>query len=264
MKVSVVSGGFDPVHSGHIDYIEKASSLGDRLVILLNSDDWLKSKKGKPFMPFKERKRILESMRCVDEVIGFDDADGSCKQGLLHLLEIYNDDEIIFCNGGDRDKENIPELNIKNIKYKFGVGGSNKLNSSSKILNNWNFNQEVRVWGKFLTLYLKNNIKVKELIIDPSKGMSFQKHNHRMEVWFVHSGRCKVFYQDKERSVSEIILNPGDLFKVPVRALHQITNPFSETCKMIEIQYGSAVNENDIERLFYFPEIPDINESHNN
>ncbi len=264
MKISVVSGGFDPVHSGHIDYIEKASSLGDKLVILLNSDDWLTSKKGKPFMSFIERKRILESMRCVDEVVEFDDSDGSCKKGLLYLLEIYNDDEIIFCNGGDRNQRNIPELNIKNIKYIFGVGGSNKLNSSSKILNNWNFNQEERVWGKFLTLFQKNTIKVKELIIDSSKGMSFQRHNHRMEVWFVHSGRCKVYFQDKESSATEIILNPGDLFKVPIGALHQITNPFTESCKMVEIQYGSAVNESDIERLFYFPKIPNINESYNN
>ena len=84
MKLSVVSGGFDPIHSGHILYLEAASKLGDKLIVALNSDEWLANKKGKFFMPFNERKKIIENLQMVDEVIGFDDdQSGSC----IHALE---------------------------------------------------------------------------------------------------------------------------------------------------------------------------------
>ena len=78
MKIAVVSGGFDPIHSGHIDYISEAKKNADYLIVALNSDNWLSEKKGKPFMEFNERKQILESIKYVDKVIDFDDSDGSC------------------------------------------------------------------------------------------------------------------------------------------------------------------------------------------
>ena len=83
MKISVVSGGFDPIHSGHINYISAAKKMGDLLIVMLNSDEWLKDKKGKPFNYFSERKQILENIKDVDKVIGFkDDQVGSCINGL--------------------------------------------------------------------------------------------------------------------------------------------------------------------------------------
>ena len=75
MKISVVSGGFDPLHSGHINLLESAAGHGDKLVVLLNSDEWLTRKKGRPFMPFEERALILERMHMVDYVYGVDDSD---------------------------------------------------------------------------------------------------------------------------------------------------------------------------------------------
>ena len=75
MKISVVSGGFDPIHSGHISYIESAKEYGDFLIIALNSDNWLRNKKGKEFMPFIERKVVLENIKGVDRVIDFQDDD---------------------------------------------------------------------------------------------------------------------------------------------------------------------------------------------
>ena len=75
MKITVVSGGFDPIHSGHISYIKSAKAYGDYLIIALNSDQWLVNKKGKAFMPFEERKSVLENLKEVDEVIDFDDDD---------------------------------------------------------------------------------------------------------------------------------------------------------------------------------------------
>ena len=79
-KVSIVSGGFDPVHSGHINLMLAAKELGDELIVLLNSDRWLENKKGKPFMNFFERKMVLENLLLVDKVIEFDDSDSTAKK----------------------------------------------------------------------------------------------------------------------------------------------------------------------------------------
>ena len=139
MKIAVVSGGFDPIHSGHIDYISEAKENADYLIVALNSDHWLSKKKGRPFMEFSERKQILESIKYVDEVIDFDDTDGSCINALEKIKATYLDASIFFCNGGDRSEKNIPEKNVEGIKFIFGVGGTNKKNSSSWILKNWQY-----------------------------------------------------------------------------------------------------------------------------
>ena len=105
MKISVVSGGFDPLHSGHIQYLKASAKIGDHLVVALNSDDWLIAKKGKNFLPFSERKLILQHLEMVDEVIEFDDDElGSCKNALYKIKEKYPSDEIIFCNGETETK----------------------------------------------------------------------------------------------------------------------------------------------------------------
>ena len=136
--IVVVSGGFDPLHSGHISYLNSALCLGDKLVVCLNSDQWLIDKKKVNFLTFKERKIILENLSCVYEVIDFeDDQMGSCINGLEKVKSAYPNDKIIFCNGGDRNKENIPEMSVKDISFEFSVGGDNKMNSSSDILNNY-------------------------------------------------------------------------------------------------------------------------------
>ena len=80
MKVSIVSGGFDPIHVGHIELFERARELSDELWVILNTDDFLTNKKGKPFMPFEERRKILKSLRVVDVVIPCIDKDQTvCK-----------------------------------------------------------------------------------------------------------------------------------------------------------------------------------------
>ena len=138
MRVVVVSGGFDPIHSGHILYLLEAKKFGDRLIVALNSDEWLIKKKGKEFMPFEERKIILENIICVDQVIDFEDDDlGSCINALKSIKNMFPNDEIIFVNGGDRNKENIPEMTEEGIQFLFGIGGNFKRNSSSSILDEW-------------------------------------------------------------------------------------------------------------------------------
>ena len=254
MKIVVVSGGFDPLHSGHIAYFKSAREYGDKLIVALNSDNWLISKKKKFFLPYEERKIILENLSMVDEVMAFDDdIEGSCIHALVSLKQKYNNDEIIFCNGGDRTNKNIPEMALEGIKFEFGVGGNEKKNSSSWILKDWKYEKETRRWGHFYNLFDTLEIKVKELIIEPEEGMSFQKHAKRNEIWLVSKGSCVVNHsRSSADSKTEITLKKFDHFVVRIGEWHQIINPNQEECRIIEIQYGEKVIESDIERLYYY------------
>lgn len=259
MKIIVVSGGFDPLHSGHIEYLQNAKKLGDKLIVLLNSDLWLVNKKEKFFMPFEERKTILKNISSVNEVLDFDDDDiGSCINGLQKVKKLYPNDEIIFCNGGDRDKDNIPEMDVDNIKFEFGVGGSNKKNSSSWILKNFSYDGEDRVWGSFYNLFSdsgETEVKVKELVVKPGKGLSFQRHFHRSEIWFVSKGACTVNYSETNaEDYKKIDFKLEDTLFIKKKAWHQIINPHNKPCHIIEIQYGDKTEEDDIERLRYYEE----------
>lgn len=139
-KIVIATGGFDPIHSGHIAYLNEAKKLGDFLVVGLNSDEWLKRKKGKFFLSLNERYCILSNLKMVDFAINFDDSDNSAKNAILKIRSAYPNEKIIFANGGDRTSKNIPEmsLNDDNLEFVFGVGGDFKMNSSSWILNKWN------------------------------------------------------------------------------------------------------------------------------
>ena len=134
----LVSGGFDPLHSGHIAFFKAAKELGT-LGVAVNSDDWLIRKKGKYFMNVAERMSIIKELKCVDVAIEFSDKDDTANDAIKMALEVYN--KVIFCNGGDRTKSNIPEMakwkDDDRVTFVFGVGGDDKKNSSSWILNRW-------------------------------------------------------------------------------------------------------------------------------
>ena len=136
--IVVVTGGFDPLHSGHIVYFEDAKKLGDKLIVGINSDEWLVNKKGRPFMPLSERSEIIKNLTVVDEVITFDDQDNSASDAIRNVLEKYPNNKILFANGGDRTSGNILEMDAfkdqTNIEFVFGIGGDFKKNSSSWIL----------------------------------------------------------------------------------------------------------------------------------
>ena len=159
----------------------------------------------------------------------------------------------VFCNGGDRGAENIPEMNVKGVSFKFGVGGEQKINSSSIILREWQHQSEERVWGKFYNLFQDHRLKLKELVVQPNQGMSFQRHHQRSEIWFVSRGSCIVRHSlDGPENVNETNLSTEDVFHIKQGEWHQLINPFEESCHIIEIQYGELTSEEDIERLFYY------------
>jgi D-beta-D-heptose 7-phosphate kinase/D-beta-D-heptose 1-phosphate adenosyltransferase len=137
MKIIICSGGFDPIHSGHIAYFRSAKALGDTLVVGVNSDEWLIRKKGRPFMPLDERLRIVQSIKYVDYTMKFNDDDDSAKHLIHNVKLMWPAGEIIFANGGDRNETNNREADVDGVTFVFGVGGSHKINSSSEILKSW-------------------------------------------------------------------------------------------------------------------------------
>ena len=150
MKIVLCTGGYDPIHSGHIAYFKSARELGDKLIVGVNSDSWLVRKKAQAFMPWEERANIVASLRDVDRVINFNDDDGTAKDAIRKVKDIFPEHEIIFANGGDRTKDNIPEMDLleeyTNLEFVFGVGGTNKANSSSWILQEWKAPKTERSW----------------------------------------------------------------------------------------------------------------------
>ena len=139
MRVVIVSGGFDPIHSGHIEHFKEAKKLGDILIVGLNSDEWLTRKKGKPFMPIEERMAVIRELRMVDSAVAFNDDNNSSIDLINKALVLF--DDVLFANGGDRTQDNIPEIDAfdkdPRVQFAFGVGGTHKQNSSSWILKEW-------------------------------------------------------------------------------------------------------------------------------
>lgn len=249
MKIVLVTGGFDPLHSGHIEYFKAAKQLGDKLVVGLNSDAWLTRKKGQPFMPITERISIIENLKMVDHCILYNDDDGSSIEAIRNVKMMYPNDEIIFANGGDRTSYNIPEMSVSNITFQFGVGGENKLNSSSWILREWKQPKVVRSWGYYRILHDVNGCKVKELTVDPGKSLSMQKHQLRSEYWLVSEGKCDVLsMMNNGYKLPTQTLTTHNSYKIPAGDWHQLSNPYDEPCRIVEIQYGELCVEQDIER----------------
>jgi cytidyltransferase-like protein len=250
-KIVLVTGGFDPLHSGHIAYFNEAKKLGDILVVGVNSDAWLTRKKGAPFMPLLERTNIVRNLKMVDYVIDFPDEDGSAKGAIQMVRQSYPQDQIIFANGGDRTNDNIPEMDVAdaNTKFVFGVGGFNKANSSSWILQEWKTPKTERQWGYYRVLHDVPGMKVKELTVNPGCSLSVQRHWKRAEYWIVSEGSCVVKMQlDGGYQLPSITLEQHRSHKIHVAEWHQLTNPFDVPCRIVEVQYGDQCIEEDIER----------------
>ena len=147
-KVRLVTGGFDPIHSGHISYFKRAKDLSNYLIVGLNTEEWLTRKKGQYFQSWKERAEIIRHLNMVDAVISWDDSDDSARGAIRKCLEISK--EVIFCNGGDRGSSNTPEVmgfaNNERVTFKYGIGGTDKMNSSSWILHGY-FERQKKLLG---------------------------------------------------------------------------------------------------------------------
>jgi cytidyltransferase-like protein len=249
MKIVLVTGGFDPLHSGHIAYFKAAKQLGNLLVVGVNSDDWLTRKKGRSFMPACERKAIIENIYQVHKVIEFDDTDNSAIDAIRKVKAMFPRDHIVFANGGDRTKDNIPEMVFDDVEFIFGVGGEDKKNSSSWILEEWKAPRTERQWGYYRVLHEVSGMKVKELTVEPKKQLSMQRHNLRAEYWIVSEGQAIVNRtMDTGYILPPVILQTHDEYCVPVTEWHQLTNPYDVPVKVVEIQYGENCIEEDIER----------------
>ena len=250
MKIVLITGGFDPLHSGHIAYFKAAKTLGDILIVGLNSDDWLVRKKGAAFMPWNERLCIINNLSMVDEVYTFDDDDGSARHFIQQARAHYPDAELIFANGGDRTKDNIPEMDVidSNLTFVFGVGGENKKNSSSWILQEWKAPKTERPWGYYRILHEVPGVKVKELTVESGKSLSMQRHQYRSEYWLVSEGSAIVNRWHEDYDLPPVILNKHDEYCITTNEWHQLTNPNQEPVRVVEIQYGEQCIEEDIER----------------
>jgi D-beta-D-heptose 7-phosphate kinase/D-beta-D-heptose 1-phosphate adenosyltransferase len=247
MKIVLVTGGFDPIHSGHIAYFKSAKLLGDMLIVGLNSDEWLERKKGRAFMPWSERLCIINNLTMVDEVYTFDDEDGSAKHFIQQVRAHYPDSQLIFANGGDRTATNIPEMDVNdnNIEFVFGIGGEDKKNSSSWILEDWRTNRTERAWGCWKVISdVDTTVKVKELIVTPGKKLSMQRHQHRNEFWYVVKGEGRVNWR-----VGATDIQKHSTIRIDTMEWHQLENTGTTNLHVIEIQHGSECVEDDIERL---------------
>lgn len=213
----LVSGGFDPLHVGHLRHLQAAAELG-RVVVALNSDAWLARKKGYAFMSWVERHEILAGLKSVAYVTGMDDADGTACEAIQRVRPA------IFAKGGDRGPGNTPEAELcarLGIAVRYGVGGSDKPQASSALVE--------RQWGFYRVLHEQPGFKVKLLTVMPGRATSLQRHHHRAEHWI-----------DPARDRYEFV-QKGEV--------HQLQNAGTEPLHIVEVQSGERCEESDIERL---------------
>ena len=249
-KIILVTGGFDPIHSGHIEYLQSAKDLGETLVVGLNSDEWLTRKKGRPFMSFEERQSVIENLKMVDKVISFDDSDDTAHGAIFKVMSTFGyGKKIIFANGGDRTKDNIPEMKLwsDKVEFVFGVGGVGKKNSSSWILDEWKNPKTIRPWGWYRVLDDRQGYKVKELVIEPGKSLSYQRHLKRAEHWYVLKGKCLLKTKYKNNEDTQVITENRH-YDVGRKVWHQGSNIEDTPCHILEVQHGDECIEEDIER----------------
>ena len=140
--ITIVSGGFDPIHPGHIMMMKDCLKFSNYLIVGVNSNKWLINKKGNYFMDIQHRIYVVSNLNVVNETMEFEDDDkGSANNLLIKIRNKYSNDKIIFANGGDRsDSSKILEFETAkqyNIDLKFGIGGSHKESSSSDLLKRW-------------------------------------------------------------------------------------------------------------------------------
>lgn len=214
-------------------------------------------------MPIEERAAIIKELECVDEVISFDDEDNSACAAIGYVLATKGSRwKLIFANGGDRTNTTTPEYTAwgdhPDVEFAWGVGGEDKKNSSSWLLDAWTQNNSVivgkhtveRAWGRYTVLeHAKDSgWLVKQLEFDRGKSLSDQRHFKRSEHWHVVNGVITMQLEDRKGKCSEHLLIPGDSIDIPVGYWHKATNIDNKPAKVIEVWMGTDLSEDDIER----------------
>lgn len=245
--VVLVSGGFDPVHIGHLRMFEEAAKLGDKLIVIVNNDNFLIQKKGFIFMDAEERIEIIKGFECVDEVFESIDKDNTVIESIRYLSK--ENDLKVFANGGDRkSKKMVPETDICDelgINMVFDVGGG-KVQSSSTLTGTAEiFLTTVdKPWGSYKNLEKKEGYLVKIINLNPNKKLSLQSHEHRSEFWYVLSGEPKIQIED----VVSTLKKDEHIF-IPCKTKHRLINDTKEQIRILEIQIGEILQEGDIKRF---------------
>jgi cytidyltransferase-like protein len=245
MKVVAVSGYFDNIHEGHLSLFKEAKKLGDKLVVIIGRDDQLIGKKGFFFWPLKTRTEVIKSIKYVDEIFIAIDKDGTVNESLSALKPD------IFANGGDRTPGKIPEeetCNKLGIKLAFNVGGADKMNSSSQIIQEGferytKTHSEERPWGHWKILTQGPGFKSKMLIVEPGQKLSLQSHKHRNEHWIVVKGQASVILNERDFDVCE-----NESCYIPRNHKHQLINKTKNLLEVVEVATGDYLKEDDIVR----------------
>ena len=247
----IVSGGFDPIHIGHLNLINEASKLG-KVIVIVNSDEFLLKKKGFYLIPSNERVEIIRNLKNVASVFLSIDKDASVSESIKTLAADKSFNIKFFANGGDRKNDSdIPEKKIceeNDIKLIFDVGGDKTQSSSSlfkEAIDIFNFykNYTKKPWGSYLNLLKGSNFLVKKILVDVNEEISYQSHKYRDEHWILVDGSLEVINANSTR-----ILKSNDYDFIKRGAKHKIKNIGSSTAVMIEIQFGDKIDENDINR----------------
>lgn len=245
---ALVSGGFDPVHVGHLRMFQDASKISDKVILLLNNDEWLIKKKGKPFMNQNQRKEILNEFKSIAKVIIQTSGDKSSSRAIEEFVSNNPNKSICYCNGGDRSNiGNIHESEIckkLGVNLEFGVGGEEKVESSSQLTKNYLGNIEERPWGNYHIIAKNLGYQIKEIRVSQGSKLSLQKHKNRSEFWQIVEGKSKITIKNNEYYLKE-----KEHIYIPKNTVHRIENTGNKELVFIEIQLGEILKEDDIIRF---------------
>lgn len=252
-KWVAVSGGFDPIHIGHVRLFKKAKKLGDKLVVIVNNDNWLHDKKGFAFMPEIERKELIASLPEVDKVVLTDHVPGEyfVDKSVCKMLRKLKPD--VFVNGGDRkpDGDPVPEVALceqLGIKMAYNVGRGGKVQSSSWMIQKASkpVKRTARPWGEYYGWDQGDTWNLKTIYIKPNSRLSLQYHRHREECWLLAEGDAIATLHDSRGKPQRIQLKKGVMYCVGKKQVHRLESKKGGI--VVEVAYGNF-DEEDIVRL---------------
>lgn len=265
MKTAVIiSGYFAPLHCGHLQYLESAYNYaqGGTVCVIVNNDTQLFNKKGYVPVDQDTRVAIIKQLRGVTTAHLSVSEDQTVCQDLEALVKDLRleHDRIIFLNSGDRTSDTIPEATTC-IKHNIDLifDGQPKIDSSTDIIDDIRYPEKVMCkWGMWKVLsHPRQELKVKELIVNPHESLSIQQHSMRAEAWFVQSGSGKFVCESPNAfNINQLQTKPlnsdNNHAVIPRGYVHQLINDSDEVLHILEVQYtakGDKCVEEDIKRL---------------